>query len=110
MQDHTGALALGSRVHEAMDQYYSSDMTLDLLEIHSDLVAKERKLLMDDYRDTYRCLGVCPSDELVLEGNEDELELELEEVQRYPVPKEKWVNQGPVADAVEFFYNAFNNK
>jgi CRISPR/Cas system-associated exonuclease Cas4 (RecB family) len=49
---YTGALALGSRIHEALDQYYSSNCEKDLLQIHATLVETDRKTLMDEYRDT----------------------------------------------------------
>lgn len=85
MQDFTGALALGSRIHEAMDQYYSSDMTLDLLEIHSDLIAKERKLLMDEYRDTSDLETEAELGHIMLSGylewvEEEGIDVELERI------------------------------
>jgi len=50
MENYTGALALGSRIHEALDQYYSTG--IPLLDAHSNLVAKDMKTLTDQYRDT----------------------------------------------------------
>jgi hypothetical protein len=84
-KDFTGALALGSRVHEAMDQYYSSDMTLDLLEIHSQLVLTDRKILMDDYRDTTDLEAEAELGHIMLAGYlewvEDEgIDVELERI------------------------------
>lgn len=52
MQNYTGALALGSRIHEALDQYYSSNMERDLLEIHAELVRSDIKLMTDAGRET----------------------------------------------------------
>jgi len=52
MQNYTGALALGSRIHEALDQYYSSNMERDLLEIHAELVKSDIKLMTDAGRET----------------------------------------------------------
>jgi hypothetical protein len=40
---YSGPLALGSRVHEALDQYYSTDSPL--LDIYASLVQEERKLV-----------------------------------------------------------------
>lgn len=84
-QEFTGALALGSRIHEAMDQYYSSDMTLDLLQIHSDLVAADRKVLMDAYRDTSDLESEAELGHIMLQGYlewvEDEgIDVELERI------------------------------
>lgn len=84
-QEFTGALALGSRIHEALDQYYSSDMTLDLLQIHTDLVATDRKTLMDAYRDTSDLDSEAELGHIMLEGYlqwvEDEgIDVELERI------------------------------
>jgi hypothetical protein len=45
----TGPLALGSRVHEALDQYYSNGTPL--LEVHSTLVEADREALTQSFRD-----------------------------------------------------------
>jgi RecB family exonuclease len=84
-QEFTGALALGSRIHEAMDRYYSSDMELNLLEIHSELVAADRKTLMDQYRDTSDLEAEAELGHIMLEGYlewvEDEgIDVELERI------------------------------
>jgi len=84
-QEFTGALALGSRIHEAMDRYYSSDMELDLLEIHSELVAADRKILMDAYRDTSDLESEAELGHIMLAGYlewvEDEgIDVELERI------------------------------
>jgi len=84
-KNFTGALALGSRVHEAMDQYYSSDMTLDLLEVHSQLVLTDRKILIDDYRDTTDLEAEAELGHIMLAGYlewvEDEgIDVELERI------------------------------
>ena len=84
-QEFTGALALGSRIHEAMDRYYSSDMELDLLEIHSELVATDRKILMDAYRDTSDLESEAELGHIMLAGYlewvEDEgIDVELERI------------------------------
>jgi hypothetical protein len=44
-KETTGALALGSRVHEALDQYYSKGVPL--LKAYSDLVENDRLLVAD---------------------------------------------------------------
>jgi hypothetical protein len=46
----TGPLALGSRIHEALDQYYA--LGTPLLKAHSDLVKDDRALMDADFRDT----------------------------------------------------------
>ena len=40
----TGALALGSRIHEALDMYYSKD--IPLLEAHAQLLERTVRLLL----------------------------------------------------------------
>lgn len=49
-QNMTGALALGSRVHEALDMYYSKE--IPLLDAHSQLLDKDRQTLASSFRDT----------------------------------------------------------
>ena len=39
-ESKTGALALGSRIHQALDDYYSKG--IPLLEAHSALIAKDK--------------------------------------------------------------------
>ena len=84
-QEFTGALALGSRIHEAMDRYYSSDMELDLLEVHSELVAADRKILMDAYRDTSDLESEAELGHIMLAGylewvEEEGIDVELERI------------------------------
>ena len=84
-QEFTGALALGSRIHEALDQYYSSDMELDLLEIHSKLVEVDRKILMDAYRDTSDLESEAELGHIMLAGylewvEEEGIDVELERI------------------------------
>ena len=47
LQNFTGALALGSRIHEALDRHYSTGQ--DLLEAHAELVQKDMEKLMSEY-------------------------------------------------------------
>jgi len=48
-KQRTGALALGSRIHEALDQHYSTGKSL--LEAHSALVEEEKKSLLSEFKD-----------------------------------------------------------
>lgn len=65
-KDFTGALALGSRIHEALDQYYSQG--IPLLEAHSALVAKDKALLEAEFRDTYDLDAEADLGRIMLEG------------------------------------------
>jgi len=48
-RQYTGALALGSRIHEALDQYYSTGKPL--LDVHAELVNQEKEELLTDFKD-----------------------------------------------------------
>lgn len=48
-KDATGALALGTRVHAALDEYYTNGTPL--LEAHANLLNAEKELLLQDFRD-----------------------------------------------------------
>ena len=76
MQNFTGALALGSRIHEALDQYYSSGMGRDLLEIHAELVKADMKLLTDEGRDSTELETEAELGRVMLEGYLEWIELE----------------------------------
>lgn len=65
-QQMTGALALGSRIHQALDDYYSKG--IPLLEAHSILVATDRKILEDSFRDTYDLDSEAELGRIMLEG------------------------------------------
>jgi CRISPR/Cas system-associated exonuclease Cas4 (RecB family) len=67
-RDYTGALALGSRIHEALDQYYSSNGTVDLLEAHAALVKKDMETLVAEYRDTSDLESEAELGRIMLEG------------------------------------------
>jgi RecB family exonuclease len=67
-KDYTGALALGSRIHEALDQYYSSDGEIGLLEAHAALVKKDMDLLISEYRDTSDLESEAELGRIMLEG------------------------------------------
>lgn len=82
-KDFTGALALGSRVHEALDQYYSKGVPL--LKAHSDLVAADRALLEAEWRDTSALDTEADLGRIMLEGylqwvEEEGIDAELEMV------------------------------
>lgn len=65
-KDFTGALALGSRIHSALDSYYSSGVPL--LQAHSDLVKRDRELLENDWRDTSSLDSEAELGRIMLEG------------------------------------------
>lgn len=65
-KEFTGALALGSRVHEALDQYYSQGVPL--LQAHAELVQKDRLLLEADWRDTTSLDTEAELGRIMLEG------------------------------------------
>jgi hypothetical protein len=48
-KDATGALALGTRIHAALDEYYT--VGTPLLEAHQKLVSSEKEALLVDFRD-----------------------------------------------------------
>jgi RecB family exonuclease len=65
-KDYTGALALGSRIHEALDQYYSQG--IPLLEAHAALVKKDMETLVAEYRDTSDLESEAELGRIMLEG------------------------------------------
>jgi hypothetical protein len=67
-KDYTGALALGSRIHEALDQYYSSNGEVGLLEAHAELVKKDMTTLVAEYRDTSTLESEAELGRIMLEG------------------------------------------
>jgi RecB family exonuclease len=84
-KEYTGALALGTRIHEALDQYYSSDMTVDLLEVHSQLVKKDMLALQEEFRDTYNLEAEADLGRIMLEGylqwmDEEGIDANLEKI------------------------------
>jgi RecB family exonuclease len=84
-KDFTGALALGSRIHEALDQYYSSDGKVDLLDAHSALVKKDMELLVAEYRDTSDLESEAELGRIMLEGylqwmDEEGIDANLEKI------------------------------
>jgi len=114
----TGALALGSRIHEALDMYYSKN--IPLLEAHSQLIDIDKKILVESYRDTYDLESEAELGRIMLEGylqwveeNGIDAELEMistEEIISMPLLDNKVVLQGKIdmrvrrkADGVRMF-------
>lgn len=114
----TGALALGSRIHEALDMYYSKN--IPLLEAHSQLIDIDKKILVESYRDTYDLESEAELGRIMLEGylqwveeNGIDAELEMistEEIISMPLLDNSVVLQGKIdmrvrrkADGVRMF-------
>ena len=74
LKDYTGALALGSRIHEALDRYYTTGQPL--LEAHADLVNEDIKTMNDEYRDTSKLETEAELGRVMLEGYLEWVELE----------------------------------
>jgi RecB family exonuclease len=101
-QSMTGALALGSRVHEALDMYYAQNVPL--LDAHAQLVERDKQLLIDDWRDTSDLDSEAELGRIMLEGYLDwvdengiDAELEMistEEIIRMPLMDGKVELQG----------------
>lgn len=77
----TGALALGSRIHEALDQHYS--FGVPLLEAHTKLVEEEKKALLAEFRDVAELEKEAELGHIMLEGyvqwvEENGIDAELE--------------------------------
>jgi hypothetical protein len=71
-KDMTGALALGSRIHAALDDHYANNTPL--LEAHSKLVEVDRQLLLADFRDTQDLDNEADLGRIMLEGYEQWVE------------------------------------
>jgi hypothetical protein len=65
-KDLTGALALGTRIHNALDQHYSTG--IPLLKAHADLVEVDRTLLIGGFRDTNDLDSEAELGRIMLEG------------------------------------------
>jgi hypothetical protein len=71
-QNVTGALALGSRIHQALDDHYAKGVPL--LKAHSDLVETEKQLLLTDFRDVSDLETEAELGRIMLEGYEQWVE------------------------------------
>jgi hypothetical protein len=73
-KDSTGALALGTRIHAALDDYYANGTPL--LQAHATLVNTEKELLLQDFRDVSELEKEAELGHIMLEGylqwNEEE--------------------------------------
>jgi hypothetical protein len=73
-KDSTGALALGTRIHAALDDYYANGTPL--LQSHANLVNAEKELLLQDFRDVSELEKEAELGHIMLEGylqwNEEE--------------------------------------
>ena len=68
----TCALALGSRIHQALDDHYAKGVPL--LKAHSDLVETEKQLLLADFRDVSDLETEAELGRIMLEGYEEWVE------------------------------------
>jgi RecB family exonuclease len=117
-QQMTGALALGSRVHEALDMYYGKG--IPLLDAHAELVVKDKLILEETFRDTYDLDSEAELGRIMLEGylqwvdeNGIDAELEMistEEIIEMPLLNGEVILQGKIdmrvrrkADGVRMF-------
>jgi RecB family exonuclease len=80
-QNMTGALALGTRIHGALDMYYSQG--IPLLEAHAQLVEIDKQTLRETFRDTMDLDTEAELGRIMLEGylewvNENGIDAELE--------------------------------
>ncbi len=117
-ENMTGALALGSRIHAALDDYYGKN--IPLLEAHSLHVEKDRLILNETFRDTSDLDSEAELGRIMLEGylqwveeNGIDAELEMlstEEIIEMPLLDGKVILQGKIdmrvrrkADGVRMF-------
>jgi hypothetical protein len=118
MESKTGALALGSRIHAALDDYYSKG--IPLLDAHATLVEKDAQILLESGRDTYDLESEAELGRIMLEGylqwvEENGIDAELdmistEEIIEMPLLDNKVILQGKIdmrvrrkADGVRMF-------
>jgi hypothetical protein len=104
VQNFTGALALGSRIHEALDRHYSTGE--NLLDAHSALVKEDLKKLSDSFRDTSSLETEAELGHIMLEGylewvEQEGIDAELEmisteEILERPMLDGKVILQGKI--------------
>ncbi len=102
--EFTGALALGSRIHEALDRHYSTGQ--DLLEAHAELVKEDIKKMIGQSRDTAQLEADAELGRVMLEGYLEwiehegiDAELEListEEILERPMMDGRVILQGKI--------------
>lgn len=73
-QDMTGALALGSRIHAAFEEHYANGAPL--LKAHTELVEKDRNILLSEFRDVDTLESEADLGRIMLEGYEQWVEEE----------------------------------
>jgi hypothetical protein len=73
-QDMTGALALGSRIHAAFEEHYANGVPL--LKAHTELVEKDRNILLSEFRDVDTLESEADLGRIMLEGYEQWVEEE----------------------------------
>jgi len=71
-KDMTGALALGTRIHAALDAHYAQGTPL--LKAHAELVEKDKQLLLADFRDVNDLETEAELGRIMLEGYEQWVE------------------------------------
>jgi RecB family exonuclease len=104
MKDYTGALALGSRIHEALDRHYSTG--IDLLDAHAELIKEDIKKMTDANRDTSNLETEAELGRVMLEGYLEWVEMEgidaelemisTEEILERPMMDGKVILQGKI--------------
>ena len=82
-RNFTGALALGSRIHEALDQYYATGKPL--LDAHAELVNAEKEELLTQFKDVAELEKEAELGHIMLDGylqwvEENGIDAELEMV------------------------------
>jgi RecB family exonuclease len=80
-RESTGALALGSRIHQALDDHYAKGVPL--LKAHDTLVEDEKKVLLSEFRDVSALESEAELGHIMLEGylqwvEENGIDAELE--------------------------------
>ena len=71
-RDMVGPLALGSRLHTALDRHYAEG--IPLLQAHTEAVEVDKKILQEDYRDTTNLESEAELGRIMLEGYEQWVE------------------------------------
>lgn len=98
-QKFTGPLALGSRVHEALDQYYTTG--IDLVDAHANLIEADRQLLIEDGRDPSEIDSEGDLGRIMLEGYLDWVEEEGIDAELEMISTEEILNMPMFDGSVE---------